>query len=105
MAPAESRFHKIVRKQPPSEWQKFAITVSASASLIFAAMRYIPVCRESVSRKDVVASLRFGNVVLAACTAPGGLPVGPTCLAINLLERSAVFLIIVPVLVQGVGCP
>src|SRR6266513_1442458 len=55
LSPA-SRFHKIVRKQPPSERQKFPTRPSICSSEIFPATRYIPLWRFKVSRNEVVVS-------------------------------------------------
>src|SRR5438045_1766859 len=52
--PPGSRFHKIVRKQPLSDLQRFPTTSSICSSEIFAATRYIPDCRFNVSRNGVV---------------------------------------------------
>src|SRR4029077_14779509 len=51
-----SRFHKIVRKHPPSDRQKSPTRPSICLSEIFAATRYIPLWRFKVSRKEVVVS-------------------------------------------------
>src|SRR4030095_4974519 len=50
------RFHKIVRKQPPSDRQKFPTSSSISWSEILRATRYIPLWRFNVSRNGVVAN-------------------------------------------------
>ena len=67
--PSRSRFQRIVRRHPPSERQKFPTSVFASSSLIFAAERYIPVCRSSVSRNGVVTKPPVSHAKKAASRA------------------------------------
>src|SRR6184192_3999806 len=57
IAPFASRFHKMIRRQPPLDRQKFPTRSSICESEIFAATRYIPDCRSNVSRNGVVCSL------------------------------------------------
>src|SRR5882724_12955673 len=59
IAPSPSRFHRIVRRHPPSVRQKPATRSSICESEIFPATRYIPDCRSNVSRNGVVCSLPF----------------------------------------------
>src|ERR1041385_4005302 len=65
-----SRFHKIVRKHPPSDRQKSPTSSLICSSEIFAATRYIPDCRFKVSRSDVVGR-RFCFQVANTASLPG----------------------------------
>src|SRR5207245_9603175 len=66
IAPSASRLHKTVRRQPALDRQKPATRSLICKSEIFAATRYIPDCRSSVSRNGVVCNLSFFQAATTA---------------------------------------
>src|SRR5207237_10864547 len=64
--PRASRVHKMVRRHPPSDRQKFATRPSTCGSEIFAATRYIPDCRSNVSRRGGISSLPLFHAATTA---------------------------------------
>ena len=69
-AALSSRFHKIVRKQPPLDRQKFPTRSLICSSEIFDATRYIPDCRVNVLRNGVVVR-RFSFHAANMASLPG----------------------------------
>src|SRR5260370_26853489 len=70
IVPRSSRFHKIVRKHPPLDRQKFPTRSLICSSEIFAATRYIPDCRVNVVRNGVVVR-RFSFHAANMASLPG----------------------------------